>query len=76
MMESPTALIAVCNQIVVGAESLVRYTNDLEQLKDGNPDVVKTFEEIQLDTLEHIQTLVVTLSGLMVKEEGEEDGTP
>lgn len=73
MSASPTQINAVCNQLIAEAEAITKYTNDLELIKDGDPKLTKTFEDIRLDELEHIQNLTVALTELLVEEEGSED---
>lgn len=72
MSASPTQINAVCNQLIAEAEAITKYTNDLELTKDGDPKLTKTFEDIRLDELEHIQNLTVALTELLVEEEGGE----
>ena len=73
MSASPTQINAVCSQLIAAAESVTKYTNDLELIKDSDPKLVKTFEENRLDGLEHIQSLAVALTELLVEaEEGGE----
>ena len=72
MSASPTQINAVCNRLIAEAEAITKYTNDLELIKDGDPKLTKTFEDIRLDELEHIQNLTVALTELLVEEEGGE----
>ena len=75
MSATPTPIIAVCNELIAEANAIIAYTNDLELLKDGDPKVVKTFEDIRLDELEHVQNLTVALTELMVVEEEGGEGS-
>lgn len=73
MSASPTQINAVCNQLIAEADAIIKYTNDLELIKDGDPKLTKTFEETRLDELEHIQNLTLALTELLaVEEEGGE----
>lgn len=71
MAASPTQINAVCNELIAEAGAIVKYTGDIELIKDGDPKLVKTFEEIRLDELEHIQNLTMALTELLVEEEKE-----
>lgn len=75
MPTSPTQINAVCNELIAEAEAIVKYTGDLEAIKDGDPKLVKTFEDIRLDELEHIQNLTVALTELLVEEEEGGEGS-
>lgn len=75
MPVSPTHVIAVCNELIAEATAIIAYTNDLELVKDGDPKVVKTFTDIRLDELEHVQNLTVALTELMVAEEEGGEGS-
>ena len=66
MSASPTQINAVCNELIAEAEAIMKYTGDLELLKDGDP-----FQELRLDELEHIQELAIALSELLAGEEEE-----
>ena len=72
MTASPTQINAVCNELIAEAEAIIKYTSDIELIKDGDPKLVKTFTEIRLDELEHIQNLAMALTELLVEEEGGE----
>lgn len=72
MSASPTQINAVCSQLIAEAEAISKYTNDLELIKDGDPKLVKTFEDIRLDELEHVQNLTIALTELLGS--GEEEG--
>lgn len=37
MSASPTQINAVCNELIAEAEAIMKYTGDLELLKDGDP---------------------------------------
>ena len=37
MPASPTQINAVCNELIAEAEAIVKYTGDLEAIKDGDP---------------------------------------
>ena len=71
MAASPIQINAVCNELIAEAEAIVKYTGDIELIKDGDPKLVKTFEETRLDELEHIQNLTMALTELLVEEEKE-----
>ena len=71
MSASPTPIIATCNELIAEAEAIIKYTNDLELIKDGDSKTVKTFEDIRADELEHVQKLTLALTELMG---GEEEG--
>ena len=71
MSASPTQINAVCNELIAEAEAIMKYTGDLELLKDGAPKLTDTFQELRLDELEHIQELAIALSELLAGEEEE-----
>jgi hypothetical protein len=74
MTASPTQINVVCNELIAEAEAIVKYTSDIELIKEGDPKLVKTFMETRLDELEHIQNLTVALTELLVEEEEEGGG--
>lgn len=71
MSASSTPIIATCNELIAEAEAIIKYTNDMKLIKDGDPEVLKTFEDIRADELEHLQKLTLALTKLMG---GEEEG--
>lgn len=75
MEASPIQINAVCNEIIAEAEAIVKYTGDIESTKEGNPELAKTFEDIRLDELEHVQNLTIALTELLGgAEEGGGEG--
>ena len=72
MSASPTQINAVCNELIAEAEAIMKYTSDIELLKDGNQKLTDTFLELRLDELGHVQELAIALSELLAG--GEEEG--
>ena len=72
MSASPTQINAVCNELIAEVEAIMKYTSDIELLKDGNQKLTDTFLELRLDELEHVQELAIALSELLAG--GEEEG--
>ena len=73
MEASPTQIGVICGQLMSKAVALIKITGDIELIKDGGGDLLKTLTDTRLDELRHVQDLTIALTeALAVEEEGGE----
>lgn len=73
MEASPTHINVICGQLMSKADAITKITGDIELIKDGGGDLLKTLTDTRLDELRHIQDLTIALTeALNVEEEGGE----
>lgn len=66
-----TCVIKVCRALIEESGSLLRYTEELATVGEGEHVTAALLDDIRLDELEHIQRLTLELSRLLVGGEGE-----
>ena len=73
MEASPTQIGGICGQLMSKADAIIKITGDIELIKDGGGDLLKTLTDTRLDELRHVQDLTIALTeALAVEEEGGE----
>ena len=73
MEASPTQIGVICGQLMSKADAIIKITGDIELIKDGRGDLLKTLTDTRLDELRHVQDLTIALTeALAVEEEGGE----
>ena len=73
MEASPTQIGVICGQLMSKADAIIKITGDIELIKDGGRDLLKTLTDTRLDELRHVQDLTIALTeALAVEEEGGE----
>lgn len=73
MEASPTQIGVICSQLMSKADAIIKITGDIELIKDGGGDLLKTLTDTRLDELRHVQDLTIALTeALAVEEEGGE----
>ena len=73
MEASPTQIGVICGQLRSKADAIIKITGDIELIKDGGGDLLKTLTDTRLDELRHVQDLTIALTeALAVEEEGGE----
>lgn len=73
MEASPTQIDVICGQLMAKADAITKITGDIELIKDGGGDLLKTLTDTRLDELRHVQDLTIALTeALAAEEEGGE----
>ena len=69
MEASPTQINVICDQLAAKADAITKLTGDIELIKEGGEDLLKTLTDIRLDELRHIQDLTIALTEALEEEE-------
>ena len=74
MEASPTQINVIFGQLAAKADAIIKITGDIELIKEGGEDLLKTLTDARLDELSHVQDLTIALTEALTTEEEEGEG--
>lgn len=74
MEASPTQINVICGQLAAKADAIIKITGDIELIKEGGEDLLKTLTDARLDELRHVQDLTIALTEALTTEDEEGGG--